>query len=190
LAGFTRIDLFELLLNGIINISDNFGGRENMKKAKMIAAVMALLMAGGSINYVNGSIFKNVIVADMAVTTTTASKNQTTTSTTNANTSLREISFSDSFRETYCEYFQGDVESIGYCGYTPLDFDINAKYFETIDYDFEFEDSNVIQLEKELVRIGSACYPSVKVKFPENTPIGEYTYKLIIKKPLIYTEMK
>ena len=64
LLGSTRIDLLELLMNAIIIISDNFGERENMKKTKIIAAVIALLMAGGSMNYIQKYVPDNVITAN------------------------------------------------------------------------------------------------------------------------------
>jgi hypothetical protein len=59
------------------------------------------------------------------------------------------------------------------------------KYFKALDFKVEFDDKNIVQLDKS-IKVGSylwgASYfcPTVKVKLPANTATGRYNCKFII----------
>jgi hypothetical protein len=52
-------------MNAIIIISDNFGGRENMKKTRIIASVLASILVGTSFIYINEYASNTIFAADL-----------------------------------------------------------------------------------------------------------------------------
>ncbi|WP_303789485.1 dockerin type I domain-containing protein [Ruminococcus flavefaciens] len=163
-----------------------------MKITKIFAAALALSIAGGSLSYSMVSTDAATVTSSTSTSSgsgttavTAASASPTTTTTAAAVTKLTgQLSES-----RYYEFRQGsddNVMSLSVSLYDDqktvariLNFD---DYVKDFDYSFEFSDKNVVVLGTELIRTSGGAYIYVKLKFPENTPLREYSFKVITKK--------
>ncbi len=148
---------------------------KNMKKAKMIAAVMALLMAGGSVNYSLYNSADSFFAANAATATTAADLN------------LKGV-FSNS---DYYEFKQGsDDNSFIFSIELYDDRGTSAKLLKfreqikDFEYDFVFDDKNVVIQKNALCNLGDFYSVQAKLKFPENTPMREYGFKIVVTKAI------
>ena len=152
-----------------------FERTKNMKKTRIIAAVMALLMAGGSVNYSLYNSADSFFAANAATATTAADLN------------LKGI-FSNS---DYYEFKQGsDDNSFIFSIELYDDRGTSAKLLKfreqikDFEYDFVFDDKNVVVQKKELCNLGDFYSVQAKLKFPENTPMREYGFKIVVTKAI------
>ena len=148
---------------------------KNMKKAKMIAAVMALLMAGSSVNYAPDNSADSLFTANAATASTTT-----------------ELNLKGSFSNSdYYEFKQGsDDNSFIFSIELYDDRGTSAKLLKfreqikDFEYDFVFDDKNVVVQKKELCNLGDFYSVQAKLKFPENTPMREYGFKIVVTKAI------
>lgn len=148
-----------------------------MTKSKILAAALAITLASSSLGY-------SPLYTDAA--TTTAKSGSTTTTTIAAVTNLKCSIASSS---DYYEFRQGSTDntlSLSLRLYDDLGTSMRIlnfnDYIKEYDFDFEFADKNVVLLSKELKHSSGFSHIIAKLKFPEDTPLREYTYKIIPKK--------
>ena len=148
-----------------------------MTKSKILAAALAITLASSSLGY-------SPLYTDAA--TTTAKSGSTATTATAAVTNLKCSIASSS---DYYEFRQGSTDntlSLSLRLYDDLGTSMRIlnfnDYIKEYDFDFEFADKNVVLLSKELKHSSGFSNIIAKLKFPEDTPLREYTYKIIPKK--------
>lgn len=145
-----------------------------MRMSKILAAAMSLTIVCAPMNYVLNNSDDSVITANAATTTT-------------ADLNLKGI-FSNI---DYYEFKQGSdnnsfifsIELYDDRGTSAklLKFTEQIKEFE---YDFVFDDKNVVVQNKELHNVGAFYSVHAKLKFPENTPLREYGFKIVVTKAI------
>ena len=149
-----------------------------MTKSKILAAALAITLASSSLGY-------SPLYTDAA--TTTAKSGSTAATTTTAAVTNLKCSIASS--SDYYEFRQGSTDntlSLSINLYDDLGTSMRIlnfnDYIKEYDFDFEFADKNVVLLSKELKHSSGFSHIIAKLKFPEDTPLREYTYKIIPKK--------
>lgn len=144
-----------------------------MKKTKLIAAVVAFVMAGGAVNTFQQYMPNNALTADAADT---------------------EITLYSRLEESfYSEFKQGsenkalslslNLYDVQATRWIPIKFNEILKEY---DFDLIFDDKNVVVQKKELYKYSNdeCARPQVYLKIPEDTPLGEYSFKVVTKKAI------
>ena len=145
-----------------------------MRMSKLLAAAMAITLIGSSIGHTPDYSADSVITANAATTATTG-------------LNLKGI-FSNS---DYYEFKQGSDDN-------SLIFSIElyddrgtsekllkfAEHIKEFEYDFVFDDKNVVVQKKELHNVGAFYSVHAKLKFPESTPLREYGFKIVVTKAI------
>ena len=145
-----------------------------MRMSKILAAAMSLTIVCAPMNYVLNNSDDSVITANAATTTT-------------ADLNLKGI-FSNI---DYYEFKQGsDNNSFIFSIELYDDRGTSAKLLKfaeqikEFEYDFVFDDKNVVVQNKELHNLGAFYSVHAKLKFPENTPLREYGFKIVVTKAI------
>ncbi|WP_024860847.1 dockerin type I domain-containing protein [Ruminococcus flavefaciens] len=146
-----------------------------MRMTKLLAAAMAIILVGGSMNYTPDNSAGSFFAANAAAATTAADLN------------LKGI-FS---KNDYYEFKQGsDNNSFIFSIELYDDRGTSAKLLKfreqikEFEYDFVFDDKNVVVQKKELCNLGDFYSVQAKLKFPENTPLREYGFKIVVTKAI------
>ncbi|MBR6968139.1 MAG: hypothetical protein IKH78_06350 [Ruminococcus sp.] len=145
-----------------------------MRISKILAAAVSLAMVCAPMNYAQVNSADSIITVNAAKTTA-------------ASVNLKGI-FSN---VDYYEFKQGSdnnsfifsIELYDDRGTSEklLKFAEQIKEFE---YDFVFDDKNVVVQNKELHNVGAFYSVHAKLKFPENTPLREYGFKIVVTKAI------
>ena len=145
-----------------------------MRMFKILVAAMSLTIVCAPMNYALDNSADSVITANAAATAT-------------ADLNLKGIFSSID----YYEFKQGSdnnsfifsIELYDDRGTSEklLKFAEQIKEFE---YDFVFDDKNVVVQSKELHNVGAFYSVHAKLKFPENTPLREYGFKIVVTKAI------
>ncbi|MCR4639142.1 dockerin type I domain-containing protein [Ruminococcus sp.] len=150
-----------------------------MRKSKIFAAALAITLASSSLGY-------SPLYADAATTAKPASTSATTTTTaavTKLTGQLNENQYYEFRQSSSDNTLSLSIDLYDDLGTSMRILNFN-DYIKEYDFDFEFEDKNVVVLGTELRRFSGGAYIDAKLKFPEDTPLREYTYKVIPKKAI------
>ena len=145
-----------------------------MRMSKILAAAMSLTLVGVSMNYAQVNSADSIIAVN-AATTTAATVNLKGLFTNIDYYEFKQGSDNNSFIFSIELYDDRGTSS------KLLKFGEQIKEFE---YDFVFDDKNVVVQNKELKSVGGFYSVHAKLKFPESTPLREYGFKIVVKKAI------
>ncbi|MBP5578113.1 MAG: hypothetical protein J6X56_01315 [Ruminococcus sp.] len=145
-----------------------------MRMSKILAAAMSLTLVGVSMNYAQVNSADSIIAVN-AATTTAVSVNLKGLFTNIDYYEFKQGSDNNSFIFSIELYDDRGTSS------KLLKFGEQIKEFE---YDFVFDDKNVVVQNKELKSVGGFYSVHAKLKFPESTPLREYGFKIVVKKAI------
>ncbi|WP_303836941.1 dockerin type I domain-containing protein [Ruminococcus flavefaciens] len=145
-----------------------------MRMSKILAAAMSLTLVGVSMDYAQVNSADSIIAVN-AATTTAATVNLKGLFTNIDYYEFKQGSDNNSFIFSIELYDDRGTSS------KLLKFGEQIKEFE---YDFVFDDKNVVVQNKELKSIGGFYSVHAKLKFTESTPLREYGFKIVVKKAI------